>query len=317
MPKNKTGMIRRRTPRALAQEQRQMAYALAREQREFARQDSDFAALRSLSGENYNISRLFLTGWAFNEFPPPPPDTERGLLEMRLHSIELEATETLQKDLPPGVSDDLQVVDKNKFFKRRVLNNSQIDALAVLAHSAKLKELLSRIGYEQCPVLPSPATGPLIEAACELFTPGPGWLVMKKNGRWSKWRPPPLQKPPSSPEMAAQIACEAMRLAWAAIKGDLRKNLWPNIKYGAAFRYGPKTRRGGDKLTQEMARVLQTKGFKFQAKDMWADFKKRALSGDELILQVTDRAIRWRGRKAPTSYKSFLNRFSRIKEHLD
>jgi hypothetical protein len=264
--------------------------------------------LYDLSPGDKSWARALLTGWPLSDFFPQTPEEERLLLNSILAFIEEDAKQILHKDLPPGISEDLADVNEKKLFKDKAHSAGQIGAFAVLAHSAKLKELLARLGNgDRWRVNTSQ---PLIDAASKFFTPV---SVKTTSGSLA----PPVDKL-SAEELGRRIALEGMRLACDLIKTDVAKNLGSNIKRGVAFRDGPRNNRA-DKLKREIERTLRERGPKFRTRELWAHFEARALAGDKIIIEVTDDAITWKNRKDRTrssSYKTFQNRVSEIRKPL-
>jgi hypothetical protein len=113
------------------------------------------------------------------------------------------------------------------------------------------------------------------------------------------------------------IAFNAIGLVWSSLYQDDWKWIMYDAQQGRAFRYGPKRKRT-DNLTREMERAIRENGT-VHARKAWADFERKALSGDKVILGVKDDTIEWKGRQGTftTSKKSFLNRFSAIKKRLN
>jgi hypothetical protein len=259
-------------------------------EKRLAQLDPDFDSLRKLSpGEHSPTRTLFTAGWLSSDFVPLPPDGEKFIIEGWLFVLEMAAHETLEKNLPPGISKDLQEVSEDELFKRRMfngqrrcLNNVQAGALAVIAHAAELKEFL---GLREMV-----SSQPLIDAARKFFAVE---LVTGKDGRWTKYRPP-LERL-SRKERERRAALKGMRIAMAAIRLDLRENLWPCIKHGAQFRNGSKKNRVNN-LRRDIESALQVKGRTVSPAEVWADFELKAESNDKVVIKVLDETMQYRRR---------------------
>jgi hypothetical protein len=114
---------------------------------------------------------------------------------------------------------------------------------------------------------------------------------------------------------ASRIAMEMALVIVNAIRGEFLESHAPLIEHGVAFRQGPKYDRR-DNLGREIERAFRAKGLKVSSRETWADFQRLGESGHKIIQEVTDDEIYWKGRKEPTSFRSFQNRFYRIRKRL-
>jgi hypothetical protein len=124
----------------------------------------------------------------------------------------------------------------------------------------------------------------------------------------------------SERELGEAIALEAIQFALAAVRGDFWAALWPHTKRGAASLRGSRSKRQ-DNLNKAIIRELSARGLKQSPEKILESLLKDALSDPDSIVYdfQKNRAICWfdeRNKARETSYKSFCNRVSKIKNRL-
>jgi hypothetical protein len=110
-----------------------------------------------------------------------------------------------------------------------------------------------------------------------------------------------------------QIACHGIGIVHDEIYGDDWSSIIHHAKRGLTFHYGPKKKRTDD-LSREIERIVQTRGLKTRAREIWFELRMMAQSGHKTITEVTGDEIAWNGRT--TSFGRFQNRVSAIKKRL-